>query len=75
MYEATACGIIRYSWRRLFGYHVEKHILQAETLRHGTVTLSGVPLTVWHFLMAAPSKGLFFYQHVKNRYHQIWPQG
>lgn len=55
---------------REVGYDVEKRILEVETLRYGTLTLHDVPLTTWHFLMAAPSKGLFFYQHIKNRYHQ-----
>lgn len=52
------------------GYDAEKRILEVETLRHGTLTLCDVPLTTWHFFMAAPSKGLFFYQHIKNCYHR-----
>lgn len=51
-------------------YDAEKRILEIETFGHGTLTYRNVPLTTWHFFMAAPSKGLFFYQHIKNHYRQ-----
>jgi len=52
------------------GYDADKRILEVETLGHGTWTYCDVPLTTWHFFMAAPSKGDFFYQHIKHQFSQ-----
>ncbi|ROR06801.1 KTSC domain-containing protein [Erwinia sp. JUb26] len=63
--QSVASSVIR-----TVAYDVEKRVLEVETLKHGTLTYNNVPLTAWHFLMAAPSKGLFFYEHIKQRYPQ-----
>lgn len=53
------------------GYDADKRLLEVETRTHGTWTYRDVPLTTWHFFMAAPSKGLFYYQHIKNQFSLI----
>lgn len=55
---------------RSVGYDADKRILEVELRGHGTQTYRDVPLTTWHFFMAAPSKGLFFYQHIKQQFSQ-----
>jgi len=55
---------------RTVAYDMEKRILEVETIKHGTLVYNNVPLTTWHFFMAAPSKGLFFYQQIKQNYPQ-----
>ncbi|WP_455816881.1 KTSC domain-containing protein [Pseudomonas cerasi] len=55
---------------RSVGYDADKRILEVEILGHGTSTYHDVPLTTWHFFMAAPSKGSFFYQNIKHRFLQ-----
>lgn len=52
------------------GYDVDKRILEVQTRAKDTWIYRDVPLTTWHFLMASPSKGTFFYQHIKNRFIQ-----
>ena len=52
------------------GYDAEKRILEVQLLDQGTWTYRDVPLTTWHFFMAAPSKGSFFYQHIKHQFLQ-----
>ncbi|MTD27187.1 KTSC domain-containing protein [Erwinia sorbitola] len=52
------------------GYDADKRILEVELRGSGTSTYRDVPLTTWHFFMAAPSKGLFFYQHINHRFSQ-----
>ncbi|BCQ33608.1 MULTISPECIES: KTSC domain-containing protein [Erwiniaceae] len=52
------------------GYDADKRILEVELLGHGTSTYRNVPLTTWHFFMAAPSKGAFFYKHIKHQFLQ-----
>ena len=52
------------------GYDAEKRLLEVELLDRQTRIYCNVPLTTWHFFMAAPSKGSFFYQHIKHRFLQ-----
>lgn len=63
--QSVASSVIR-----TVAYDMEKRILEVETLNHGTLTYNNVPLTTWHFFMAAPSKGLFFYEQIKQQYPQ-----
>lgn len=50
------------------GYDADRQILQVETCSGNMFTFCQVPLTAWHFLMAAPSKGQFFNQNIKHHY-------
>lgn len=56
---------------RTVAYDIDKRILEVETVQHGTLIYNNVPLSTWHFFMAAPSKGAFFYQKIKQHYPQL----
>lgn len=53
------------------GYDADKRLLEVELLGQGTAIYRDVPLTTWHFFMAAPSKSAFFYLHIKNHFLQL----
>lgn len=53
------------------GYDAEKRLLEVELLGRGTAIYRDVPLTTWHFFMAAPSKSAFFYRHINHRFMQL----
>lgn len=56
---------------RAVAYDMEKRILEVETVQHGVQIHNNVPLSAWHFFMAAPSKGHFYYEQIRHNYPKI----
>jgi len=52
----------------LIGYDNTTSILEIVFRAGGVYRYKGVPESVYHGLMAAPSHGLFFQRHVKTQY-------
>lgn len=56
------------------GYHVERSILEVAFHRGGVYRYYDVPLDTFTELLAAPSKGRYFTQHIKRggyRYERV----
>ncbi len=49
-------------------YDTEQKMLEIEFRQHEVYRYRHVPLTVFHLLMAAQSKGQFFADNIKNQY-------
>ena len=52
----------------LIGYDIATSILEVVFRAGGVYRYQGVPESVYHGLMAAPSHGAFFQKHIKVQY-------
>jgi hypothetical protein len=53
---------------RAAGYDPDEHLLEIEFNNGGVYHYFGVPLDEYSGLMAAPSKGQYFNQRIRNKY-------
>lgn len=60
--------LVRSSNLRSVGYDPASKVLEIEFQDGSVYQYSGVPATEHSGLMAAPSKGSYFHQHIKDRY-------
>jgi len=59
---------VRSSNIRSLGYDPDTRTLEVEFHSGGLYRYSGVPESVYHAFMRAPSKGSYFHDYVKDRY-------
>ncbi|MCU5774758.1 KTSC domain-containing protein [Erwiniaceae bacterium BAC15a-03b] len=50
------------------GYDMDNKLLEIEFQQQEVYRYQHVPLTIFHLLMAAKSKGQFFAENIKNQY-------